>query len=266
MRALDNLDHHLLGRRPMPADKRDYRLGDYLAAHQLMVDRLTVNTSLGQLATLGLTEWASVYAFWAWYKQNVLATKPPPPAPDTAVNWKIGAISDQGQTGHCVGFTGLDWGNSLPVFDNWPNQVGHDIYYECKVLEGEPKAEDGSDSRSLCKALRNRGRIGAYAFAKTPDEAASFVLRHGPVGIGVDWYNDMFEPKAPDYVLQLSGDVAGGHEVMLSGYDPATDLFRLVNHWGADWGDGGCAYLRHVDLDRLLHQQGDCWAGLENPL
>lgn len=275
-RALDNLGPHLLGGRPLPPDPRDYQLSDYLAAHERLASSLTPGTTLAELAATGpLEAWHDVYAFWAWFKANILGATPTPappapgptptPAPAVTVKeWaKLHGISDQGQTGHCVGFTGLDWGNTLNVDDAWPNQKGHDIYYACKVIDGEPGQENGSDSRSLCKVLKQMGRIGAYAFAATADEAAAYILAHGPVGIGIPWYQDMFTPEAG--LLHVGGGVAGGHEIELNAYDSSSQRFKLVNHWGSGWGVAGCAYLRHQDLDRLLGEGGDCWAALELP-
>lgn len=267
MKANDNLGEHLLGRKPMPKDDRDYKLADFLGAHEAITAELTPSTTLADLRAAGpLEHWSEIYAFWAWFKQHILGSTPPLPTPGTvtSMTWQHGPISDQGQTGHCVGFTGLDWGNCLPINDSWPNKEGDTIYYACKVIDGEPRAEDGSNSRSLCKALKQMSRLGAYAFAASADEAAAYVLQHGPVGIGVDWYNSDFNP--PNNVLALKGGVAGGHEIMLNAYDSGTRMFTLVNHWGASWADNGVAYLKHDDLDRLLGQGGDCWAGLELPL
>lgn len=265
--AFDNLGPHLLGGRKMPEDTRDYKLADYLSAHEQVAGTLTPDTTLQQLVDdHEWTVWHDAYAIWHWLKANLLGNTPPPVPAGAAREWtKEDGISDQGQTGHCVGFTGLDWGNTLAVDDQWSNQKGHDIYYACKVIDGEPGQENGSDSRSLCKVLKQMGRIGAYAFASSADEAAAYILQHGPVGIGIPWYNDMFRPDAKG-VLHVSGGVAGGHEIELNGYDPATRLFKLVNHWGDQWGIGGFAYLQHSDLERLLGEGGDCWAGLEQPL
>lgn len=266
-----NLGGHLLGRRPMPKDERDYRLEDYVESHARLSQTLTPDTRLGDLQ---LSTWHDVYAFWAWFKANVLNQPKPAPAPAPApgpVVWTPGPISDQGQTSHCVGFTGLDWGNALPVNDGWPNAQGHDIYYECKVVDGEPGQEDGSDSRALCKALANRRRIGAYAFTTSLDTLRAFVRGHGPVGIGINWYDGMFHPDADGYV-RPTGAVAGGHEVLVTGHLPGgkgatkEPSFVVPNHWGTTWADHGICYITEADMAKLLADQGDCWAGLELPL
>jgi len=63
---------------------------------------------------------------------------------------------------------------------------------------------------------------------------------------------------APDFVVDAPGPddpIAGGHALMLSGYQG--DNFRVVNSWGPGWADGGkCwftgAYLKSPDTE-------DCW-------
>lgn len=262
---------HLLGRKPKPPDDRDYQLEDYLDARAAADVGLTPDTKLGDINITGWADWISL---WHWFKENVMGhRKPEPVEPVSSGNvlWPLGPISDQGDTPHCVGFTGLDWANALPINDNWPNQVGHDIYYECKVLDGEPGVEDGSDSRSLCRALRNRGRIGSYAATTSVDTIRAYVREHGPVGIGIPWDNNMFRADKDGYVRPGGGE-AGGHELMVSGHLPngkgATKAasFAVPNHWGTGWADGGVCYMTETDLQALLNRQGDAWAGLERPL
>jgi hypothetical protein len=279
--AAEDIGPHLLGRKPMPRDDRDYALEDYLGSHQ-RAQELSGDTTIAELVDGGwVTSWHGILAFWKWLKQ-FMHNRPPtpdptptpaptPPADDQDVEWELGPISDQGQTPHCVGFTGLDWGNAEPINDGWPNDDGHTIYYACKVKDGEPKEEDGSDSRSLCKVLKDMGRIGAYAFTTDVATIRAFVREHGPVGIGIPWDNDMFDPDADGYVRPGGGE-AGGHEIMISGHLPngrgstAAPSFKVPNHWGESWADGGVCYMTEDDLQSLLDRGGDSWAGVELPM
>jgi len=36
---------------------------------------------------------------------------------------------------------------------------------------------------------------------------------------------------------------AGGHEVLIVGYDDEEEYYELLNSWGSDWGDQGFFYL-----------------------
>ena len=43
-----------------------------------------------------------------------------------------------------------------PIDDNWVDADGHKIYYECKVIEGDPGGEDGAYTRDGAKAMLAR--------------------------------------------------------------------------------------------------------------
>jgi hypothetical protein len=254
----------------MPPDKRDYRLENYLATHA-EISSLSPDTTVQELIDGGyLTTWHGIYAFWRWVK-TLLDPPPPPPPATTDVVWKIGPITDQGNTPHCVGFTGLDYGNCEPVNDQWPNEEGHTLYYACKVIDGEEGAEDGSHSRSLCKVLQQMGRIGSYAFTDSVDTIRAYVREHGPIGTGIPWDDSMFRPDQHGYVWPDENE-KGGHEVLVFGHYPSgvggvnQPSFGIANHWGDWWGDNGCCYITERDYQGLLDRSGDAFAALELPL
>ena len=174
-------------------------------------------------------------------------------------------ILDQGNTGHCVGFTGADFMGDAPVLNSITNDLGHTLYYECKVFDGEPKQENGSDLRSLGKVLKTRGRITGYAFASNVDEVKSWVRTRGPVMMGTMWYDSMFHPNAAGEV-KIAGGQAGGHAWSIVGHDPVRGLFIAQNHWGTGWADKGYFYLTDATLARLLSEQGDAMVAVELPL
>lgn len=280
--------HRLLGWNERPHDERDYQLEHFIYAHARMAAGLTPQSTISDLARFPLTEWHDIYAFWAWFKQHVLHPAPTPapapapvptPTPIAApvpysgggVWWpKLHGISDQADTPECVGFTGLDWGNTTPVDDDWANAIGTEIYLACKVIDGEPGQMNGSNSRSLCKALQQRGRIGAYAFSGQASTGVSYITQHGPVGTGIPWDNNMFSVDAHGFI-GVGGPEEGGHEIEIIGYDPAgygsgKPAVLFPNHWTDNWGLKGFAYM-HVDhWQSLLDRGGDVWAGLEKPL
>lgn len=273
--AADHIGAHLLGWKPRPPDERDYALEDYVAAHQRTAEALTADMTLQQVHdSFPLTAWSEIYAFWRAFKALFAAPPAPTPTPaDQPVVWTPGPISDQGQTPHCVGYTGLDWGNTLPIDDQWPNSEGNTIYYACKAVDGEPRAEDGSTTRSLFKVLKQMGRCDAYAFTSSVDTIRSYVRGHGPVAIGIPWDNDMFHPDSDGYV-HVGGGVAGGHEILIHAHYPAGTMtedgfvakeasFRLANHWGTGWARNGFFYMTEATLADRMSQGGDAGAGLE---
>lgn len=193
----------------------------------------------------------------------------PPPLPTDRFTWHLGepGVLDQGDTPHCVGFTGADFLNLDPVEDHVANSVGDDIYDECKIIDGEPGVQDGSSIHSLAKALKARGRIGAYAWISAVDTVKAYVRNHGPVPIGIDWTDDMFEPNAQGFIAP-TGAIAGGHAITIVGDYADLDAALVLNHWG-DWGPlHGYFLMKWHDLGTLLSASrgGEAVAMLELPL
>lgn len=263
MTATENLGPHLLGRRPSAPDARDYPLALWLKTTTPLEDALKALLTTPGAARTTKT-WCQLATPLILGGVPSPAPVPVPPAPSVAVTWADDEpVLDQGQTPHCVGFGGAQWGNTLPVDDKFTNAHGDAIYYECKVIDGEPLAEDGSDVRSLATALRNRKRLSTYAFAATVDEACAWVLQHGPVIIGSDWMDDMFTPDAQGFVYPTGG-VAGGHCYLLLGYDGA-DTLTFLNSWSGDWGVNGRFKMRKAEFASLWAHQGEALAAVELP-
>ena len=280
---------HLLGRHPMPVDPRDYKLEHYLEARTAVAQVLTPEMTLQELHdSFPLTAWHEIYAFWHAFKHLFDAPPGPPtpvPSADGSNVWQIGPISNQSNTPHCEGYTGLDWGNSLPINDNWPNAEGHRIYYLCQPGDvNVPVAQQqGSTSRALCKVLVNQlHRASAYAFTTSTDTMRDYLLLHGPLGIGIPWDNDMFNPDSENYV-HTGGGEAGGHALIVAGYvakgdtvpasmwgstdfDAPENTFVVPNHWDVTWADKGVCYMTVPTIQELLDRNGDCFAALELPL
>lgn len=164
---------------------------------------------------------------------------------------------------NCVGFGWAGWGDTLPVDDQWVNSDGHAIYYECKVIEGDPGGEDGAYTRDGAKVMLNRHRLSTYAFADTMTTILEHLRLKGPVVIGSDWTDDMFSPDENGYV-QPTGPVVGGHCYLLYGIEGNTLVFK--NSWGDSWGDNGSFRMHISDFQPLLDAYGEAVASVELPL
>ncbi len=173
--------------------------------------------------------------------------------------WKTGPILNQGNTPTCVGHASRQWLTSSPVPDKG-GPTAQDIYHGAQVNDGTPgEAYSGTDDRGAMKYLQALGYVSAYHWTASADEAATYVLTQGTCLIGVDWYEGMFTPDVHG-VIRRTGNVAGGHELLIVGYNRTRGLFRLCNSWGASWGQHGKCWLRGEDLQALLDAGGDCLA------
>jgi hypothetical protein len=267
----DEVGPHLLGRRPNTPDDRDFTLDKILkldAPPDSLAD-MTLRQVYDQ--TDYLKTWWGFLVLWRWVKTFFSAHPTPAPAPTPEPGPKSGfsewgtlARLDQGDTGHCTGFAWANWGNSTPVSDVFANADGDAIYYEAKVIDGEPGQENGSSTRSAVKAMQSRGRTAAYAFGQSIDELNQWLDQKGPAVAGTDWWTGMFKPDQNGYV-DVVGKVEGGHEWVILDRDPNLRVYECLNSWG-DWGKNGLFYVREEDMQKLLFGgNGDVCFALELP-
>lgn len=184
-------------------------------------------------------------------------------------------VWNQGQLGSCQGHA------SGACFAFAHKKSGHAtfvpsrlwIYYQARVLEGNPSEDAGSSIRDGFKIMSKLGvppetdwpyKIETFANAPTAKMVADAVkhksvvykkvtqtltsikaaiLSGYPVAFGFAVY-DSFETLevANTGVVPMPGydeTLLGGHAVCLVGYDDLSQMFIVRNSWGFGWGRGG---------------------------
>lgn len=177
---------------------------------------------------------------------------------------------DQGQEGACAGFglTHVLAAAPLPIPD-LTDAFAHDLYKHAQrhdEIEGE--AYSGTTINGVMKASSDRALITEWRWCKTLAEARHALSYHGPLVIGVNWYEGMYEPDA-DGFIHVTGAVIGGHAIMLAGYKTLLDgsrVYRFENSWGVEWGDAGGCWITESDLERLLQERGEFACPKKTPL
>jgi hypothetical protein len=167
----------------------------------------------------------------------------------------------QGETGHCGGFSMADWGICSPTNTMYTNDNGHDFYYKCKIVDGEPGNEDGSCIRSAAKVLKSLKKIEAYAFASSVDEIKWWLLNKGPVIAGTLWTNDMFIPDFNNRI-RPTGEPVGGHAYLLTEWTE-DNYIGIQNSWDGYWGVNGKAYISATDFTSLFVYDGEAMTAVE---
>ena len=174
------------------------------------------------------------------------------------VSWAMppGLWLAQGHTQHCVGFLGAGFiaaeGSQSPIDITVNDQLGHALYYEAKVYDGDPGGEEGSCLRSLAKALKQRGVIDAYSITNDFVACDNWVDTWGCVGLGIWWYESMFEKDANGIIYPV-GPKSGGHAILWRAKDQEYDNV-LRNSWGQAWGE--CS-ISDRNLAALLSDRGE---------
>lgn len=179
-------------------------------------------------------------------------------------SWIRGRAYDQGNNPHCVAFTGKGILNTLKLshgvdYDVRRRYSTDDFYAGAQANDEWPGENyDGTSGLGLCRFLASRGIIREYRWCFGLEDVLRTLSWVGPVGLGIWWYESMFDPS-PDGFVSPAGNRAGGHEIELTGVDVHRETVTLTNSWGVGWGMNGKAKLTWSDLDRLLSEQGDAF-------
>jgi hypothetical protein len=120
-----------------------------------------------------------------------------------------------------------------------------------------PPNDTGSDGLAAASTGKALGLFSGYTHGFTIGALQS-ALQTGPVLWGTVWLNSMFETDENGFLkVDRNSAEAGGHELVISGYDVADDVYEIQNSWGTSWGVDGYAYVKGADMAWLLAQDGD---------
>ena len=166
---------------------------------------------------------------------------------EKAVFWTPSTkVLDQGQDG------------ASPVRGMVSDYLALQVYRRAKEIdEWEGVDYDGTSVRAGMLVGREKGWWEGFKWAFNMTELKA-ALRFGPVVLGVEWYDSMYE--APGGRVVIDGPMVGGHCVLLTGYSPNYNrrgpMFRWRNSWGKSYGINGNAYIKPADLERILFVAG----------
>lgn len=185
--------------------------------------------------------------------------------------WPVPVALNQLSDGTCVGHGFEHEAGALPV----ATLYSHDhalVWFDWAALHDQwPNTNSRADGTSvLCGAKYGvlAGYFSEYRWCFSRDEVKSAVANEGPVVVGTDWLDRMFDPDF-DGRLHVEGAVAGGHCWLIFGLilagdiNPLTgqpapeDVYLMQNSWGPTWGIGGRAWLTVADFEILRLSRGE---------
>lgn len=182
---------------------------------------------------------------------------------------------DQGQTPACTGFSRTYDLAMSPNPLRLPNRQPFDFDFAFALYklaqqydEWPGQLYDGSSVLGAFKAAQALGYIGEYRWAFGIDDAVLALSHIGPLVVGTDWLDGMFDPK-PSGLVEAHGAMAGGHaysfdqvivtrESMrhyLGKGEPIREgdvLLGGEQSWGTSWGNNGRYLFWASSLEYLL--------------
>lgn len=174
--------------------------------------------------------------------------------------WRIktAGVLDQGREGACVGFA---WAAELaarPVeVTGVTNSTALNIYRHAQQIDEWPgEAYSGTSVLAGAKVVQGQGRIGSYRWCFSLEDALLTLGYLGPLVLGINWHENMYEPDA-DGFIHPTGPVVGGHAILARAVNVRAGYVVLRNSWGESYGRGGDCRLSIPDLGVLLAAQGE---------
>lgn len=175
-------------------------------------------------------------------------------------------VFDQGDVGSCTGNAALGALGTEPLYEGvsqlgvtFNEQVALRLYSQATLVDPFEGAylptDTGSDGLSVAKVLHSNGWISGYQHALS-FAAVLTALQTAPVIAGIGWYEG-FDTPDQDGVVTLSGQLRGGHEIVLDGIDVERQLLWATNSWSPSWGVNGTFAFTWNDFKRLLANDGD---------
>jgi hypothetical protein len=168
---------------------------------------------------------------------------------------------NQGREGACVGFACAGLLAATPIQHIVSDASALSLYRKAREVDEEEGRHYSSGATILAgvKACHRLGLYKRYVWNFGIDDTIDWIVRRGPVILGIPWYESMYETDK-DGLIEISGELAGYHGILANGYWPKHPLFGdtlvLTNSWGSGYGLRGKGFLPIPSADKLLQHEG----------
>ena len=154
----------------------------------------------------------------------------------------------------CVGFSWRAWMQASPVIYKQPEPSAHVIYREAQSRDPwRAQPHEGSTVRAAAEYLSEVAHVSQYLWAFDAETVIKYLLTQGPVVLGTDWYESMFNVTRKGFAkVDVASGRAGGHAYLAIGASRKKKAVRIQNSWGDRWAQGGRAWISFDDLGTLL--------------
>lgn len=197
----------------------------------------------------------------------------------------MGPVKDQGHEGSCTAHAGSE--NLEFLFRKIKNESWvfspQFLYYKEREMDGSLPGDSGSYGRTSVKCMQKFGcdllsddpydttkmdvppnraqeyvaaqyKAGAYHALKDINEMKSCLASGFAFLLGFDVYENFESIGADGIAPPPEGQILGGHEVLVIGYDDSTGRFKVRNSWGSGWGSHGNFFMAYNDLLKVMSE------------
>lgn len=182
--------------------------------------------------------------------------------------WQLGPILDQGRTSQCVAYACQQFLSCGPVVNGY-YKTAKELYRQCQLVDEWPGGEPayfGTSVRAGFIILKGAGYIDSYEWAFDLNAALNHLLTVGPLVVGTNWYESMYQVDSKGFCRIISGARnVGGHAWVAYGVD--RDIYcpdrtkgaiKMANSWGLrGFGKNGTADMSLRDFDKLIRAWGE---------
>jgi hypothetical protein len=183
-------------------------------------------------------------------------------------------ILDQGDTGTCEGHSGWYRLAGAP-FSHIPGRIpGPLAIYDQAILmdqwtdnDIDPDRQLGTSTVGMAKALVKLGFVeDHYDWVYDVQTASKWIAGRrldgtyigGPLSIGINWYDSMFDPDPEGFVsISPRSPLVGRHALNVDEDNSVRGFVGGPNSWGTDWGNHGRWRMSYETFDRLLREDGE---------
>jgi C1A family cysteine protease len=114
-------------------------------------------------------------------------------------------------------------------------------------------ATDVSCSGACADWKSSTYKVGSIvSVPKTVSDIKTALATYGPLPTVFNVYQDFFSYRSGVYSY-TTGSFAGGHAVLIVGYDDPGQYFVVKNSWGAGWGEAGYFKIAYSELNTSIN-------------
>lgn len=172
---------------------------------------------------------------------------------------------NQKNEGACVGFSFAHEIAAEPEAAAWADEeFARRLYWKAQQIDPWPGGAyagadpfyEGTSVISAAKHLKNATLYKEYRWAFSLNDVLLALGYEGPGVLGCNWREGMMTPDA-DGFIKPTGEVVGGHAILIRGVDVTRKIVRLTNSWGKTWGKSGDCFMTFADLEFVLKDSGE---------